>query len=111
MFGIGTIELLVVAIATLLFVGPKQLPVVMRTVGRWVGKMRAYVRHFNAGIDNIVREAELEEMEKQWKAQNEAIMAQFPADQYADEMLPKEARKPADDAESDAPDAAKKEGD
>lgn len=110
MFGIGTIELLVVAVATLLFVGPKQLPVVMRTVGRWVGKMRAYMRHFNAGIDNIVREAELEEMEKQWKAQNEAIMAQFPADQYADEMLPKEARGPESEAGDEA-DKPKKEGD
>ena len=88
MFGIGTIELLVVAIAALLFVGPKELPGAMRTVGRGVGKMRAYARHFTAGIDNIVREAELEEMEKQWKAQNEAIMRDFPDEQYKTEMLP-----------------------
>lgn len=106
MFGIGTIELLVVAIAALLFVGPQQLPGAMRTVGRGVGKMRAYARHFTSGIDAIVREAELEEMEKQWKAQNEEIMRQFPADLYEEQMLPRRddgPQKGVDDEDRDRP--------
>ncbi|WP_265564330.1 Sec-independent protein translocase subunit TatA/TatB [Sphingomicrobium arenosum] len=87
MFGIGGIEILIVGVMALLVVGPKELPGLMRIIGRGVGKARAYARHFTAGIDNIVREAELEEMEKQWKRQNEEIMKRFPADLY-DEQPP-----------------------
>jgi Tat protein translocase TatB subunit len=60
MFGIDSSELLIVAVAALIFIGPKDLPRVMMIVGRWVGRARGYARHFTAGIENIVREAELE---------------------------------------------------
>ena len=80
MFGVDTSELLVVAIVALLFIGPKDLPRTMMMVGRWVGKVRGYARHFTAGVENVIREAELEEMEKSWRAQNQAILAQYPAD-------------------------------
>ena len=80
MFGVDTSELLVVAIVALLFIGPKELPRVMMKVGRWVGQMRGYARHFTAGIENVIREAELEEMEKKWREENQRILAQHPAD-------------------------------
>jgi sec-independent protein translocase protein TatB len=79
MFGIDSSELLIVAVAALIFIGPKDLPRVMMTVGRWVGRARGYARHFTAGIENIVREAELEEMEKKWRDENAHIMTQFPS--------------------------------
>ena len=75
MFGVDTSELLLIAVVALVFIGPKDLPKAMRTVGRWVGK----TRHFNTGIEAMVREAELEEMEKQWRAENERIMREFPS--------------------------------
>ncbi|MBB3764338.1 Sec-independent protein translocase protein TatB [Sphingomicrobium lutaoense] len=78
MFGVDGVEILVVAIAALLVIGPKDLPLAMRTVGRWVGKVRGYARHFNAGIDAVMREAELEAMEKEWREQNARIMAKYP---------------------------------
>jgi len=78
MFGIDSSELAVVVILALIFIGPKDLPKVMRTVGNWVGKIRATARHFTAGIENIVREAELEEMEKRWREENERIMSLHP---------------------------------
>ena len=78
MFGIDASELLVVAVVALLFIGPKELPRVMMMVGRWIGKIRGYARHFTSGIETVIREAELEEMEKTWRAENERIMAQFP---------------------------------
>jgi sec-independent protein translocase protein TatB len=78
MFGVDSSELAVVAILALIFIGPKDLPKVMRTVGYWVGKMRAMARHFTSGIENIVREAELEEMEKKWREENERIMKLYP---------------------------------
>ncbi len=74
MFDVGAGELLVILIVAVVVIGPKDLPLAMRTAGRWIGKMRRVSAHFRSGIDAMVREAELEEMEKKWKAQNEDIM-------------------------------------
>src|ERR671921_616991 len=79
MFGVDSTELIIVAVLALLFIGPKELPATMRTVGRWVGKMRAMSRHFTSGIEAMIREAELEEMEKKWREENERIMREYPA--------------------------------
>jgi sec-independent protein translocase protein TatB len=78
MFGVDTTELLIVAVAALIFIGPKELPGAMRTLGRWVGQARAHARHFTSGIENMMREAELEEMEKRWREENERIMREHP---------------------------------
>jgi sec-independent protein translocase protein TatB len=86
MFGVDTSELLLIAVIALVFIGPKDLPRAMRTVGHWVGKVRGMARHFNSGIEAMVREAELEEMEKQWREENERIMREFPGN--PDVMLP-----------------------
>ena len=67
MFGVDSSELIIVAVLALLFIGPKELPSAMRTVGRWVGKVRAISRHFTSGLEAMIREAELEEMEKKWR--------------------------------------------
>lgn len=74
MFNIGAAEFLVIIIVAILVIGPKDMPAAMRTAGRWIGQVRRVSAHFRSGIDAMVREAELEEMEKKWKAQNEEIM-------------------------------------
>ena len=74
MFGIDSSELAVIALVALLVIGPKDLPRVMRMVGNWVSKGRAMTRHVRAGFDTMMRESELEEMQKAWAAQNDAIM-------------------------------------
>jgi|SRR5215213_3850742 len=79
MFGVDSSELAVVAILALIFIGPKDLPKVMRIVGYWIGRMRGMARHFTAGLENMMREAELEEMEKKWREENERIMRLHPA--------------------------------
>jgi len=78
MFDIAPSELLLLAVVALVFIGPKDLPKVMRVVGRWVGKARGMASHFRAGFDEMVRQAELEELEKKWKAENERIMREHP---------------------------------
>lgn len=78
MFDVGYSELLLIAIVTLLVVGPKELPNLLRTVGKWTGKARAMARHFRSGFDTMIREAEIEEMNKQWAAHNQTIMASTP---------------------------------
>ena len=79
MFDIGYSELLVIAVVALIVIGPKDLPRVMRTVGHWVGRARGMARHFRSGLDTMMREAELEEMEKKWREENERIMREHPA--------------------------------
>lgn len=74
MFGIDSSELAVIALVALLVIGPKDLPRALRWVGQYVGKARAMSRHLRTGFDAMMREAELEEMQKIWAAQNEAIM-------------------------------------
>ena len=78
MFDIGASELLVIVIVAVIVIGPKDLPLAMRTAGRWIGKMRKLSSHFRSGIDTMVREAELEDMEKKWKEQNARIMREHP---------------------------------
>lgn len=89
MFGVDTSELLIVAIIALLFIGPKDLPGAMRAVGQWVGKVRGMARHFTIGIENMMREAELEEMDRKWREENERIMREFPGSpDFPDAALP-----------------------
>lgn len=78
MFDVAPTELLLVVVVAMVVIGPKDLPKAMRFVGKWVGKARGMARHFRAGLDTMMREAELEELEKQWREQNEAIMREFP---------------------------------
>lgn len=78
MFDIAPTELLLCAVIALVVIGPKDLPKAMRFVGHWVGKARGMAKHFRAGIDTMMREAEMEEMEKKWREHNEAIMRAYP---------------------------------
>ena len=78
MFDIGASELLLIVIVAVVVIGPKDLPLALRTAGRWIGKVRRVSGHFRAGVETMIREAELAEMEKKWREQNEAIMREFP---------------------------------
>jgi sec-independent protein translocase protein TatB len=70
-------------------------------------------RHFRSGVDAMIREAELEEMEKKWKAENERIMREFPtADAVApDAPAPSLPEPPASPAPSEAEMPAPRAGD
>jgi len=78
MFDIGWDEMLLTAIIAIVVIGPKDLPRALRTAGRWIGKVRRVSGHFRSGIETMIREAELDEMEQKWREQNEAIMAAHP---------------------------------
>ena len=83
MFDIGASELLVLVIVAIVVIGPKDLPMALRTAGRWVAKMRSVSNHFRSGIETMIREAEMEEMERKWKEQNERIMRETAAQEAA----------------------------
>ena len=78
MFDVAPTELMLVAIVALIVIGPKDLPKAMRFVGYWVGRARGVARQFRSGFDEMVREAELAELEKKWKEENERIMREHP---------------------------------
>lgn len=78
MFDIGAQELLVIVVVAILVIGPKDMPAALRTAGRWIGKVRRVSNHFRAGVETMIREAEMEEMEKKWQEQNRRVMEQHP---------------------------------
>lgn len=63
--GIGFTELMVLAVSALIIVGPKDLPMMMRRLGQFVGKGRAMAREFQAAFDDIARQSELEDLRKE----------------------------------------------
>lgn len=78
MFDVAPTEFLLVAVIALLVIGPKDLPKVMRVVGNWVGKARRVANQFRSGLDEMVRQSELQEMEKKWAEENARIMRDHP---------------------------------
>lgn len=89
MFGIDSSELLLIVIVAVIVIGPKDLPRALYKVGQIVGKAQGMARHFRTGIDAMVREVELEELEKKWATQNQRIMAEHPSEaEPAMEALP-----------------------
>ena len=97
MFDVGMDEMLVIAVVAIVVIGPKDLPLALRTVGRWTAKIRKVSGHFRAGIDTMIREAELAEMEQKWREQNAAIMEAHPHPKPETPALPQgdEASAPA----------------
>src|SRR5260221_13398157 len=65
MFGIDSPELLVIAIVALVVIGPKELPGMLRSWGKWMAKMRGMAAEFRGHVDEMVRQSELDEVKKQ----------------------------------------------
>jgi len=55
----------VIAVLALIILGPKELPVALKTLGQWVGRARALAGEFKRGLDDIARETELDEVKRQ----------------------------------------------
>ncbi len=65
MLDIGWTELLAIAVLTILVVGPKDLPKVLRTVGQWTAKARAITREFQDSLEDMARQSELDEIKRE----------------------------------------------
>jgi sec-independent protein translocase protein TatB len=66
MFDISWGEFLVVGVVALIVIGPKELPGVIRAVGRGMSKLRAMAADFRGQFDDALREAELHEVKKEF---------------------------------------------
>ena len=74
MFDLSWSHILIVLIVALVVVGPKDLPRLMRIIGRWVAKARAMADQFRKSFDEMARQSELDEL----RQEIEALRAQRP---------------------------------
>jgi sec-independent protein translocase protein TatB len=94
-FDVNPQELLLLGAVAVAVIPPKDLPRAMRFAGQWIGRARGMARHFRSGLDEMVRQAELEEIEKKWREENERIMREHP--------LHDAVEHPAEPGEADPP--------
>lgn len=73
--GVGTPELVVIAVVALLVVGPKDLPIMLRKLGQFTAKMRGLASEFRASFDEMARQSELDELRKEVEALREGRFA------------------------------------
>tara|TARA_R110000787_G_scaffold43143_1_gene106000 strand:+ start:1103 stop:1639 length:537 start_codon:yes stop_codon:yes gene_type:complete len=66
--GLGGAEILVIGLVALLVVGPKDLPSLMRKLGKLMGKARGMANEFRASFDEMARQSELDELRKEVEA-------------------------------------------
>jgi sec-independent protein translocase protein TatB len=62
------LELMIIGAVALIVVGPKDLPILMRRVGQFVGKMRGMANEFRASFEDLARQSELEDLRKEVEA-------------------------------------------
>jgi sec-independent protein translocase protein TatB len=73
MFGIDSSELLIIAVVALVVIGPKELPGLLRTWGKWMSQMRGMASEFRGHVDEMVRQSELDDVKKQITAVTSGI--------------------------------------
>src|ERR1700679_3105037 len=65
MFGFSWSEILIIGVVALVFIGPNDLPRAMKTAAKWMSAGRKLAREFQGHVDDLVREAELDELREQ----------------------------------------------
>jgi sec-independent protein translocase protein TatB len=77
MFDIGASELLVVGVVALVVIGPKELPGVLRTVGKTIANIRKMAGEFQTQFSDAMREAEMEETRKKVSELGDSVKSAF----------------------------------
>jgi sec-independent protein translocase protein TatB len=72
MFDIGWTKLLIVGVVALIAIGPKELPGVLRNVGRWIATLQRMKGELQSQLREALREAEMEDLKKHVEDLNEA---------------------------------------
>jgi sec-independent protein translocase protein TatB len=102
LFDLGMSELLLIGVVALVFIGPKDLPKALRVAGFWVRKARTLSREFQGSVEQMIREAELDEMRQELKKATEIdLEKQFretidPTGSLAESLKPPELPKFSD---------------
>ncbi|HEX9535189.1 MAG TPA: Sec-independent protein translocase protein TatB [Stellaceae bacterium] len=102
LFDLGMSELLLIGVVALVVIGPKDLPKALRVAGFWVRKARTLSREFQSSVEQMIREAELDEMRQELKKATEIdLEKQFretvdPTGSLAESLKPPELPKFSD---------------
>jgi sec-independent protein translocase protein TatB len=65
-FGLGYSEIFVIAVVAIIVIGPKDLPRVLRALGKTMAKMRGMAREFQGHLDGAMKEAGLDDIKKEF---------------------------------------------
>jgi sec-independent protein translocase protein TatB len=65
-------HIMIVVVVALVVVGPKDLPMLLRKIGQFMGKMRGMANEFRASFDEMARQSELDELRKEVEAMRAA---------------------------------------
>jgi sec-independent protein translocase protein TatB len=76
--GLGFSEILVLGVIALLVVGPKDLPMLLRELGKWTRKLQAMAAEFRQGFDELARQAELDELRREVDALRQSATVTAP---------------------------------
>lgn len=74
------LEFLMIGALALMIIGPKDLPVMLRKLGQFIGRMRGMAAEFRASFDELARQSELDELRKEVEALRNANPLQAAAD-------------------------------
>jgi sec-independent protein translocase protein TatB len=103
MFDITSSKLLILAIVALIVVGPKDLPLLLRTVGKYLGVIRRHANEFRAQLDEAIRESELHELKKEFDDVGRQMKSTVEDGARAIDTEADTAKRAVDDALKDAP--------
>lgn len=67
MFDFGWSQIMLIAAVALIFIGPKDLPRVIKTVTEWAGKARGLAREFRSSVDDMLRETEIKKLKEEFE--------------------------------------------
>ena len=79
MFDITSSKLLILGVVALLVIGPKDLPALLRTLGRYMGIIKRQAAEFRAQFDEAMRESELEQLKQEVETLGSAAEAEMRA--------------------------------
>jgi len=103
MFDITSSKLLILAIVALIVVGPKDLPILLRTLAKYMGVIRHHANEFRAQLDEALREAELDELKKEFDSVGREMKGAIEQGGRAIDSNVESARREVDSALEGAP--------
>jgi len=68
MLDFGWSQIMLIAAVALIFLGPKELPKVIKTVTEWAGKARGLAREFRSSVDDMLRETEIKNLKEEFES-------------------------------------------
>src|SRR5256885_11676945 len=105
MFDISWGKLVIIGVVALIFIGPKELPAVLRTLGQWMTKIRRMASEFQGQFQEAMGEAEMADLKKQFDETASAVTSTFDTTDIKNE-LEKMIQEPAATSTPPAPNAA-----